>query len=150
MQFLDNDVLYDPYEIQTVRIYDAAVGGTLITSLTPQKSSVGEYYVDWSIPEEEETGTYWDEWTYKALLTMDYDVVRATFIVGGPFTVAPTFNTQSLENRLVTLASAINSIQNALNAVPSKREVLAWNAVIQGLIRDLENELETHIQVGHS
>ena len=65
IKFYANGVLIDPFEISDVRILDARTDGSVLTTLTPSRVSVGYYIATWTIPSIA-PGYYYDEWTWRA------------------------------------------------------------------------------------
>jgi len=76
-----NGNLYDPFNISSVKIYDAQTGGTLQDTKVPTHVSTGYYQITWSIPSNLAAGTYWDEWSYEAEDGMGYRTIRYSFTV---------------------------------------------------------------------
>lgn len=150
MTFYDNGSLYDPFDIQDVEIYDQQVGGNLLATITPVQVSTGVYTATWSIPSNQASNTYWDQWTYTAISPqLPAEVFRANFIVSGDVSLVAGGNTQTLENRLRIIEKAINDIAVALNNVPTKKQVNAWQVLFQKSLTELQQEIETHEAVGH-
>jgi len=71
VRFYENGVLFNPFDILDVNIYDAETGGTLIAGpLTPQLVNVGQYKVIWDIPDTVVAGRYYHEWTWQAVASI--------------------------------------------------------------------------------
>jgi hypothetical protein len=70
-KFFDNGTLFDPYEIVSVQILSARVGGTVLATLIPTKVSDGVYEVSWLIPANTTVGLLYIGWTWRALAGMD-------------------------------------------------------------------------------
>lgn len=150
-RFYQDDELFDPVSVSTsVRIYDAATGGTLIATVTAARESTGVWVATWSIPEDQASATYYDEWTWQAEASLGTAVQRNQFSVVSNYTLYPVQNSQALEYRLQAIETAINNIQTALNNVPTKRQLAALNAVLTAAINDVQENLDNHIEVGHS
>ena len=150
-RFYENGTLFDPFYVDTsVKIYDAPSGGTLVTTLTATKVSTGVWQVVWSIPSSQSTGSYYDEWTFEAVDGMGNYVQRNEFTVGSNFVLHPVQNTLTFENRLQTIEAAVNQLATALNNVPTKKQLNAISVLLQKLITEVSQELDTHKTVGHS
>jgi len=64
-RFYQDAFLYDPFNIDTVDIYDAFVGGTEVASdLVPTKIGTGIYQISWDIPAGQAPGFYYDFWNW--------------------------------------------------------------------------------------
>lgn len=149
-KFYEDGVLFDPYSVTTsVGIYNASAGGTLITTLTATKTATGTWSVTWSVPAGQTSGTYYDEWTWQALSTMTVATQRNAFTVGSNFTLVPNGNALTLENRLLVIETAINDLATALNNVPTKKQINAWQVLFQKSLNEIQQELDTHEAVGH-
>ena len=64
-KFYKNGILFNPYSVSDVNIYNASVSGTLITTIVPSSSQVGVYVADWHISSGTVAGTYYDQWTWQ-------------------------------------------------------------------------------------
>jgi hypothetical protein len=97
-KFYQNGVLTNPYLVADVKIYDAAVGGTLLDTVTPSNVGTGEYDASWTPSGSQDAGTYYDEWT-------------VTSVAGEA--------TNSFRNEIAVLADTV-AIGNLLSDVPSE------------------------------
>lgn len=66
IKFYENGSLFDPYNVQDVKIYSVATGGTTIAALPVVRLSLGYYEAVYDIPLTLAAGTYYDEWTWTA------------------------------------------------------------------------------------
>ena len=80
-RFYDNGVLYPPYSVGPVEIYDAATGGTLITTLNPVAISTGYYRVSWDTPSTLAAGNYYDSWNWCGSINLPSTSQRFSFSV---------------------------------------------------------------------
>jgi hypothetical protein len=86
-RFTVNGVSFNPYAISSVKIYDAAVDGNLIATLSaPTQISTGVYQTTWSIPA---TGiapaVYYDFWVWQATSDMPTKTQAYSFRVDGSY-----------------------------------------------------------------
>ena len=81
VRFYKSGVLFDPFSVDPVEIYDASVGGTLQATLAITGTAVGVYEANWNIPLSQSAGTYYDEWDWTAVSGMISKVQRYSFTV---------------------------------------------------------------------
>lgn len=74
--FKRDGVLYDPVDIQWVKIY---YGGTLLSTLAPTKISTGNYRVTYTTSLTDSTGEYSDVWRWKGSSLLAYTQYRYHF-----------------------------------------------------------------------
>jgi hypothetical protein len=79
ISFRSNAVLFDPFEVLLVEIYDAQVGGNLLDTIVPIRQSVGVYEAVYYPPVTLPAGVYWESWSWRAeeqmaLHTKRYDL----------------------------------------------------------------------------
>lgn len=101
-RFYVNGVLFNPFNISSVEIYDAETGGTLQASLTPVNVSIGEYTATWSIPAGQAAGTYYDRWTWQAQSDMSSQIRVYSFRVDSPVASADSTRTSGKGPLFVT------------------------------------------------
>jgi hypothetical protein len=81
VKFYDDGVLFDPYEIVSVQILSARVGGTVLATVVPVKVSDGVYEISWTIPANTTIGLLYDSWTWRALAGMNTNIRVYSFRV---------------------------------------------------------------------
>ena len=79
IKFYQNGALFDPFEVEAVKIFDAATGGTLLATLPVTRLSTGFYQATWDTPSTLTPGTYYDEWTWTAESGMGSATQRYSF-----------------------------------------------------------------------
>jgi len=79
IKFYQNGNLYDPFNVEPVRIYDQLTGGNLIATLNPVRLDVGYYNINWDIPSSYVPQSLYDEWTWTAESGMISNTQRFTF-----------------------------------------------------------------------
>ena len=159
VSFYKNGVLFEPYSISDVKIYDDETGGTLITTLTPVSNITGVYYVDYPIPLETPPDTVlFDEWTWQATVTLAQKVIRYNFLVGivggtsegGSYTSVAS-GIGDIEARLQMLEGAYSDILSLLNTkVVMRPAMLGLVSIFNRQIQELQNkddELDTRLSV---
>jgi hypothetical protein len=82
-RFYVNGVLFNPYSVSSVAIYNAETGGSLITTLTPTQTSLGTYQATWTIPAGTTPTIYYDRWTWQAQSDMGTQIRTYGFRVDG-------------------------------------------------------------------
>jgi hypothetical protein len=68
VDFFENGQLFDPYDIQPVKIYDSG-GGTPLITITPDAYGIGQYRITWdalATSSSLQPGIYSDVWTWTA------------------------------------------------------------------------------------
>lgn len=144
MRFYDNGVLYDPVSVSNVVVYNAATGGSIVTTVTPTRQSIGLWEATWAVPSGQASGTYYDQWTYRAVTDLSEEVFRANFVVSGTLTLVPSGETQTLELRLQTIESNIEKLALAANNLSTKTQVKQWQLLWQKTLQELQEQLDTH------
>ncbi|KKM27493.1 hypothetical protein LCGC14_1574160 [marine sediment metagenome] len=122
-RFYDTGVLFDPFEIQDVGIYDADVGGTLLDTLTPIRISTGIYQVIWDISDSLNQGKYYHEWTWRAIVSLNLKVQRYIINVL-PSIAAPTPQLEIRNNLAVGYWGRNISQRIQCEQIPNKVKVL--------------------------
>lgn len=149
MTFYDNGALFDPLVINNVVIYDQQIGGTAQATIVPVRQSLGVWTATWSVPDSQVSANYWDQWTYQAVAELSFNVFRSLFIISGNIQLAPGGNTQTLENRIQAIETAINTMAIAINNVPTKKQINSWQVLFQKMLNEIQQDLDTHKAVGH-
>jgi hypothetical protein len=78
-RFYSNNALFDPYDVQAVKIYSPA--NVLLHTLVPQRQSIGFYQVSYTVPSSAVTGSYVDRWTWQAEVLMATNTQDFAFTV---------------------------------------------------------------------
>jgi hypothetical protein len=85
-QFYLDDELTDPVSLSDVAIYDEAVDGTVITTLSPVRTDTGKYYVDFYPPNYPTVtaGNYYDQWEWVRADGYSAETARYGFLLVDP------------------------------------------------------------------
>lgn len=90
IKFYRNGVLYDPYQVNDVKIYTLRIGGSLLATLTPDRISDGYYEAIFNIDDNLPEGTYYDEWSWVAENGMSTNTQRYAFeVTSAPVALPP-------------------------------------------------------------
>lgn len=81
INFYVNGVLFDPFDVDDVQIYDHEIAGSVVDTITPTHVSVGVYQASFDIPDTLALGTYYDQWTWTAESGMSSKTQRYSFEV---------------------------------------------------------------------
>ena len=81
IKFYSNGSLFDPYQVDDVKIYDQEIAGSVVDTITPVHISLGFYRVSFDIPDTLALGTYYDQWTWIAESGMVSKTQRYSFEV---------------------------------------------------------------------
>lgn len=82
-RFYSAGVLYDPFSVSNVDIYDAFSGGNVVVSgLVPVNAGVGIYQVSWTPSESQANGMYYDQWSWNPLNGDPLESQRFSFQLG--------------------------------------------------------------------
>ena len=79
IKFYQNGNLYDPFIVNSVKIYDQASGGNVVATLVPNRADVGYYTATWDIPSSYSPTTFYDEWVWTAEAGMTTNTQRYSF-----------------------------------------------------------------------
>ena len=93
VQFFQNGSLFDPFSVGPVRIFENAVGGTPLATLTPDSYQTGIFSVTWdalATSSSLQPGTYFDEWDWVAESGMATKTQRYSFALTAATTTTPT------------------------------------------------------------
>jgi hypothetical protein len=92
VNFFENGSLFDPFDLEQVKIYDAAIGGTLLASITPDAYGTGRFRITWDALATSSSltpGLYFDEWTWTAQSGMPSKTQRYGFELTAAITLPP-------------------------------------------------------------
>jgi len=91
VKFFENGVLFDPFRVEPVKIFDVATGSpTPLAILQPDSYQTGIFSVTWdalSSSDSLQPGTYFDEWTWIAQAGMPEKIQRYSFELTGAVAV---------------------------------------------------------------
>jgi hypothetical protein len=125
--------LYDPFFIANVDIYDVAVGGVPIASLTPSNVSLGLWRATWNIPISQTPKTYYDQWTWRAASGLTLKVQRYKFDVQqNPITVPTSSSCPKLPNARSAIGYWGRNISKRIDCeqIPQKIRVLLQDKLL--------------------
>jgi hypothetical protein len=153
VSFFKNGVLFDPFNISTVTIFDAPSGGNGVYNATPIKSSTGIYYIDYPIPGNTETGIFfYDEWTWIATETSGTKVQRYSFLTGTAsgtgeiFSSEPSGGALTLELRIQALEKTTNEVVKALNKVAKRKEISYLSSIIELDLGNINTSIDSIVE----
>ncbi|KKL72077.1 hypothetical protein LCGC14_2088520 [marine sediment metagenome] len=81
IKFYSNGVLFDPFNVATVKIYDRKTGGSIVATITPTRIDIGYYRASWAIPSSYLPTTYYDSWQWVAESGMESKTQRYSFSI---------------------------------------------------------------------
>jgi hypothetical protein len=135
VSFFNNGVLFDPFSVSDVNIFDQAVGGSIVFTATPVKTAVGVYHIDYPIPAATANGLFFfDEWTWAATAATGSKIQRYCFLtgaVGDVFASAPSGGPLTFELRFQTLEAAVADLACAFNNVAKRKELKQLSGIVQ-------------------
>lgn len=90
IKFYQNGVLFDPFYVAPVNIYNQNTGGSIIATVNPTRMDTGYYVANWDIDSSYAAQTLYDEWVWVAESGMVSNTQRYTFdIVPASISVQP-------------------------------------------------------------
>jgi len=138
--FYQNGVLFDPFTVDDVKIYDSPSGGSLITTITPVRLSVGTFSATWNIPETLAVGLYYDQWTWRATSLTDINVQRGTIQVVGSVQLQLA-SEEYLNNRLTSIEQTVANLSVAVNNCITKTQFNQIMVILQRMEEGINNEI---------
>lgn len=89
-KFYSNGALFNPFNIISVKVYDAENNGNLVATLSaPTNVSTGVYKATWNIPTGTEPKVYYDTWVWQAQSDMPNKTQTYSFRVDALPATAP-------------------------------------------------------------